>query len=54
MYGSNAMSSSKVSKCVRAFKGGRENDHDEQLSGRSSVIIDDLINAVDEMIREDH
>ncbi|GFV43893.1 histone-lysine N-methyltransferase SETMAR [Trichonephila clavipes] len=32
---------------------GRENVHDEPLSGGPSVITDDLVNAVDEKIRED-
>ncbi|GFU51611.1 histone-lysine N-methyltransferase SETMAR [Trichonephila clavipes] len=53
VYGPNAMSSSKVRKWVRAFKDGRENVHDEPRSGQPSVIADDLVNAVDEKIRED-
>ncbi|GFU16885.1 histone-lysine N-methyltransferase SETMAR [Trichonephila clavipes] len=53
VYGPNAMSSSKVRKWVRAFKDGRENVHDEPASGRPSVITDDLVNAVDEKVRED-
>ncbi|GFX12532.1 uncharacterized protein TNCV_3156531 [Trichonephila clavipes] len=53
VYGPNAMSSSKVRKWVRAFMDGRENVHDEPRSGRPSVITDDLVNAVDEKIRED-
>ncbi|GFW11148.1 HTH_48 domain-containing protein [Trichonephila clavipes] len=52
VYGSNAMSSNKVRKWVRAFKGGRENVNDEPRSGRPSVITDDLVNAVDEKIRK--
>ncbi|GFU54688.1 histone-lysine N-methyltransferase SETMAR [Trichonephila clavipes] len=52
VYGPNAMSSSKVRKWVRAFKGGRENVNDEPRSGRPSVITDDLVNAVDEKIRK--
>ncbi|GFY36165.1 uncharacterized protein TNCV_4845371 [Trichonephila clavipes] len=47
------MSSSKVRKWVRAFKDGRENFHDEPRSGQPSVITEDLVNAVDEKIRED-
>ncbi|GFU97081.1 histone-lysine N-methyltransferase SETMAR [Trichonephila clavipes] len=47
------MNSSKVHKWVRASKDGRENVHDEPRSGRSSVIPDYLVNAVDEKIRED-
>ncbi|GFX21015.1 histone-lysine N-methyltransferase SETMAR [Trichonephila clavipes] len=53
VYGPNVMSSSKVRKWVTAFKDGRENVHDEPRSGRPSVITDDLVNAVDEKIRED-
>ncbi|GFW83103.1 histone-lysine N-methyltransferase SETMAR [Trichonephila clavipes] len=53
VYGPNAMSSSKVRKWVRAFKDGRENVHDEPRSGRPSVITDDLVNTMDEKIRED-
>ncbi|GFT31828.1 histone-lysine N-methyltransferase SETMAR [Trichonephila clavipes] len=53
VYGPNAMSSSKVRKWVRAFKDGRENVHDEPRSGRPSEITDDLVNALDEKIRED-
>ncbi|KAG8241095.1 hypothetical protein J6590_094493, partial [Homalodisca vitripennis] len=51
VYGPNAMSDSKVRKWVRAFKDGRENVHDEPRSGRSSVITEDLVKAVDEKIR---
>ena len=47
------MSDSKVRKWVRAFKEGRENVHDEPRSGRPSVITEDLVNAVDEKVRED-
>ncbi|GFT76564.1 HTH_48 domain-containing protein [Trichonephila clavipes] len=53
VYGPNVMSSSKVRKWVRAFKDGRENVHDEPHSDRPSVITDDLVNTVDEKIRED-
>ena len=53
VYGPNAMSISKVRKWVGVFKDGRKNVHDEPSSGRPSVITDDLVNAVDEKIRED-
>ncbi|GFX59316.1 histone-lysine N-methyltransferase SETMAR [Trichonephila clavipes] len=53
VYGPNAMSSRKVRKWVRALKDGRENVHDEPRSSRPSVITNDLVNAVDEKIRED-
>ncbi|GFX99360.1 uncharacterized protein TNCV_1550241 [Trichonephila clavipes] len=53
VYGPNAMSRSEVRKWARAFKDGWENVHDELRSSRPSVITDDLINAMDEKIRED-
>lgn len=53
VYGSNAMSDSKVRKWVRSFKDGRDNVHDEPRSGRPSVMTNDLVRAVDEKIHED-
>lgn len=53
VYGSNAMSEGKVQKWVREFKNGRTNVHDEERSGRPSVITDDLVAAVESKIRED-
>ncbi|GFU74553.1 histone-lysine N-methyltransferase SETMAR [Trichonephila clavipes] len=47
------MSSSKVRKWLRAVKDERKNVHDEPRIGRPSEITDDLVNAVDEKIRED-
>ncbi|GFV99935.1 hypothetical protein TNCV_3567261 [Trichonephila clavipes] len=47
VYGREAMSNSKVRKCVRKFKDGRTNVHDEERSGRLSVITDDLMQAVE-------
>ncbi|GFV47960.1 HTH_48 domain-containing protein [Trichonephila clavipes] len=42
-----------VSIEVRHLLDGRENVHDEPLSGGPSVTTDDLVNAVEEKIRED-
>ncbi|GFT61514.1 dimethylglycine dehydrogenase, mitochondrial [Trichonephila clavipes] len=46
VYGTDAMSDSKVRKWVRKFKDGRTNVHDEECSGWLSVITDDLMQAV--------
>ena len=41
-----------VIKWVRAFKDGRTNVHDEERSGRPSVVNEDLVQKVDEKVRE--
>ncbi|GFU10435.1 mariner Mos1 transposase [Trichonephila clavipes] len=51
-YGTETTSDSKVRKWVRKFKDGRTNVHDEERSGRTSVLIDDLMPAVETKIRE--
>ncbi|GFV45622.1 hypothetical protein TNCV_127661 [Trichonephila clavipes] len=54
VYGTEAMSDSKVRKWVRKFKDGWTNVHDEERSGRSPVIIDDLLQAVEtKFVREE-
>lgn len=51
-YGNNAISESSVRKwCIR-FKNGRVNVHDEEKSGRPSILSDELVAKVDEKIRE--
>ncbi|GFU43058.1 HTH_48 domain-containing protein [Trichonephila clavipes] len=40
VYGENIMNDGMVRKWVRAFKDGRTNTHDEERSGRPSVITD--------------
>ncbi|GFV93808.1 HTH_48 domain-containing protein [Trichonephila clavipes] len=52
VYGENIMSDGMVRKWVRAFKDGRTNIHDEERSGRSSVISDELIQKVDCKVKE--
>ncbi|GFU08704.1 mariner Mos1 transposase [Trichonephila clavipes] len=52
VYGTEAMSDRKVRKWARKFKDGRTNVHDEERSGRPSVITDDLKQAVETKIRE--
>ncbi|GFX55028.1 mariner Mos1 transposase [Trichonephila clavipes] len=46
-YGTEAMSDNKVRKWVRKFKDGRTNIHDEERSGRPSVITDGLMQVVE-------
>ncbi|KAL4714916.1 hypothetical protein ACJJTC_014287 [Scirpophaga incertulas] len=48
--GQNIMSDGMVRKWVRAFKDGRTNVHDEERSGRPSVVNEDLVQKVDEKI----
>ncbi|GFW14260.1 HTH_48 domain-containing protein [Trichonephila clavipes] len=52
VYGTEAMSDSKVRKWVRKFKDGRTKVHDEERSGRLSEITDDLMQAVETKILE--
>lgn len=52
VYGENIMSDGMVRKWVRAFKDGRQNVHDEERHGRPSVITEDLVQKVDEKVRE--
>jgi len=51
VYGDNAKSDGMVRKWVRMFKEGRENVHDEARSGRPSVVNDDLVSKVNEIVR---
>ena len=51
VYGLNVMSDSKVRQWGRLFKEGRTNVHDEERSGRPSVITDDLVEKVNTTIR---
>ncbi|GBM49042.1 hypothetical protein AVEN_153554-1 [Araneus ventricosus] len=46
------MSEGIVRKWVRAFKDGGTNAHDEERSGRPSVITEDLVQQVDGKVRE--
>lgn len=56
MYSINCISNSKERKCVRAFKDGWENIHDEPRSGRPSVITQEkksIFTAIDKNTRKD-
>ena len=52
VYGDNAMSDGMVRKWVRMFNEGRENVHGEARSGRSSLVNDNLVQKVNERVRD--
>jgi len=52
-YGDNTMSDGMVRKCVRMFKEGRENVHDEVRCGHPSLVNDDLVHKVNERVSDD-
>jgi transposase len=41
-----------VRNWCRMFKDGRKNVHDEERSGRPSVVSDDLVESVEQKISE--
>jgi hypothetical protein len=51
VYGENAVSDGMVRRC-RMFSEGRTNVHDDDRSGRPSLVIADLLDQVNEKIRE--
>ncbi|KAL4142110.1 hypothetical protein QTP88_004631 [Uroleucon formosanum] len=52
VYGENAMSHSMVRRWVRLFNEGRTNVHDEERTGRPSLISDVLVQEVEKKIHE--
>jgi transposase len=52
VYGRNVMSEGTVRQWCGMFKDGRTNVHDEEGSGRPSVVRDDLVQSVDQIICE--
>ena len=53
VYGDYAMSDGMVRKWVRMFNEARQNMHDEERSGRPSLVNDDLVRKVHERVRDD-
>ncbi len=53
VYGKNALSYVAVWKWTELFKNERTDVHDESCSGWPSVISEELVDAVNELIRED-
>ncbi|KAJ4431876.1 hypothetical protein ANN_20482 [Periplaneta americana] len=52
VYGPNIMSKQMVRCWCRQFSAGRQNVHDEERSGRPTIITDDLVELVWERIME--
>ncbi|GBN18066.1 hypothetical protein AVEN_255030-1 [Araneus ventricosus] len=52
VYGATVMCEGKVRKWVRDFKAGRDNVHDDSLSGSPSMITDDMVASVEAKILE--
>ncbi|XP_035211673.1 protein GVQW3-like [Stegodyphus dumicola] len=52
VYGNNIMNESSIRKWCIQFKNGRTSVHDEEKSGRPSIVTDELVAKVDEKIRE--
>ncbi|KAJ4435708.1 hypothetical protein ANN_18324 [Periplaneta americana] len=50
VHGDDAISDGMVRRWVRKFNEGRVSVHDEQRTGRTSLINVDLVRAVDEKI----
>ncbi|GFW85587.1 HTH_48 domain-containing protein [Trichonephila clavipes] len=54
VYRPNIMSKRIVCSLCRQFSEGRQNAHDEERSGRSSLINDDLVELVRQHVMESH
>jgi hypothetical protein len=52
VYGQNAMSDGMVKSWCRIFSEGRKNIHDDDRNGRPSLVTADLLDQVNEKIRE--
>jgi transposase len=52
IYGQNVMSEGTVRQWCSMLKDGQINIHDEERSGRQSVVSDDLVQIVDQNICE--
>lgn len=53
VYGEGVMNRTSVFKWCREFSGGRTHVHDEQRSGRPSILTDELVQKIEETVRED-
>lgn len=52
VYGENTMSDSMVRRWVRQFNEGRDQVHDDERSGRPSLVNEELVRAVEEVVKE--
>jgi hypothetical protein len=51
VYGEGALNEGNVRKWCRLFKDGRTNVHDEEQSGRPSLVMDDLKEKANAKVR---
>ncbi|KAG5332929.1 SETMR methyltransferase, partial [Acromyrmex charruanus] len=52
-YGDKGMNRTSVFKWCREFKNGRTSVHDDQRSGRPSILIDDIVEKIENALRDD-
>jgi len=52
VYGNKVMSEGGVRQRCIVFKNGRTNVHDEERSGRPTIVTDELVAKINEKIRE--
>jgi transposase len=52
VYGQTIISEGSIKQRCRIFKDGRTNVHDEERSGRPSVVSDDLVQSFDQKVCE--
>ncbi|KAG5313015.1 GVQW3 protein, partial [Pseudoatta argentina] len=53
VYGDKGMNRTSVFKWCREFKNGRTSVHDDQRSGRSSILTDDIVEEIENALRDD-
>ncbi|KAG5317141.1 MOS1T transposase, partial [Pseudoatta argentina] len=52
-YGDKGMNRTSVFKWCREFKNGRTSVHDDQRSGRPSILTDDIVEKIENALRDD-
>jgi hypothetical protein len=52
VYGENVMSAGGVRQLCGMFKNGRTNVHDEERAGRPTVVTQELVQMIDEKVRD--
>ncbi|KAG5319477.1 MOS1T transposase, partial [Pseudoatta argentina] len=53
VYGDKGMNRTSVFKWCREFKNGRTSVHDDQRSGRPSILTDDIVEKIENALRDD-
>lgn len=54
VYGENCVSDEVLREWCRKFKDSRTDIHHEEGQGRKSVTLEDIVQQVDEMVREQY